>query len=493
MAARKGPKANGAAIISRRRKQLPPAATATMIEVLEMEDQNSPKADARKKLRTFDAKVAKNVRDNFPNWPSQLVDVLQKDGLTLRQRIARDKGSADEPDVTTVNMGKHYYQKLRDLYSESGGPDEQLVVKDKSEEEDPVLRKAILCFVKKSNVVQPLTEWFESTSQVNQKNVCALFRQLLKTYPAQNMVLAILMCDTMKLVTRLDLKSKFPHEVMLMFSHFDLALQKTLINFKANGMSTNLWWQQSKDFASLILPAADVDAVMACVGSWDAVEHHMVAVVESSGVGKILFQKAMRAQRSQKLEQQILGIVTTLRDKSLTQQAVNAIRHRFIEHLRESGCDELAVARKTTNVYYRGIRVIVEITSCMDMFNLHVEAFIRSEVVLHKHLPTLWCEDELTNQKVKACPDMEASLVKHANVSRLAALGFVSDETGPSLRATLQSKQGFLLQCDCFFKLELAFWYQSIGDEAADRLHNAIIECFPDGKKILSSWNVKQS
>ena len=113
--------------------------------------------------------------------------------------------------------------------------------------------------------------------------------------------------------------------------------------------------------------------------------------------------------------------------------------------------------------------------------------------VLHKHLPTLWCEDELTNQKVKACPDMDASLVKQANVSRLAALGFVSDETGPSLRATLQSKQGFLLQCDRFFKLELAFWYQSIGDEAADRLHNAIIECFPDGKKILSPWNVKQS
>ena len=115
MSARKGPKAKGAPIISRRRKQLPPAATATMIEVLEMEDQNSPKADAGKKLRTFDAKVAKNVRDNFPNWPSQLVDVLQKDGLTLRQRIARDKGSADsEVKYGAAALTNKYEQVKKD-------------------------------------------------------------------------------------------------------------------------------------------------------------------------------------------------------------------------------------------------------------------------------------------------------------------------------------------------------------------------------------------
>ena len=115
MLARKGPKANGAPIISRRRKQPPPAATATMIEVLEMEDQNSPKADAGKKLRTFDAKVAKNVRDNFPNWPSQLVDVLQKDGLTLRQRIARDKGSADsEVKYGAAALTNKYEQVKKD-------------------------------------------------------------------------------------------------------------------------------------------------------------------------------------------------------------------------------------------------------------------------------------------------------------------------------------------------------------------------------------------
>ena len=104
-----------APIISRWRKKLPPAATATMIEVLEMEDQNSPKADAWKKLRTFEAKVAKNVRDNFPNWPSQLVDVIQKDGLTLRQRIARDKGSADsEVKYGAAALTNKYEQVKKD-------------------------------------------------------------------------------------------------------------------------------------------------------------------------------------------------------------------------------------------------------------------------------------------------------------------------------------------------------------------------------------------
>eukprot|EP00975_Prorocentrum_lima_P008712 1861025-Prorocentrum_lima.AAC.1 len=44
-----------------------------------------------KRVRTFDAKVAKILKDNFPGWPSAQVDVLQRDGKTLKERISQDK------------------------------------------------------------------------------------------------------------------------------------------------------------------------------------------------------------------------------------------------------------------------------------------------------------------------------------------------------------------------------------------------------------------
>ena len=170
--------------------------------------------------------------------PVAQVDVMKKEGLTLRQRITRDKEAASLAGSTS-KMGKFYYQQMWELY-EGANPCEKLPVSSPDEPEEPLLKTALISFVKVSTSTSQLTEWCCMVPEVNQTSVCALFRQLLRTYPAQNMIIATLICDVMKMVVRIGLDTKYPAEVKAMTSHFDIALLKTFVNFKANNLSTQL-------------------------------------------------------------------------------------------------------------------------------------------------------------------------------------------------------------------------------------------------------------
>ena len=73
-----------------RKKPLPH--DASLMDKLEHDEAKLIKgADSSKKVRTSDQKVAKIVRDHFPGWCCSQIDVVQRDGMILRQRIVRDK------------------------------------------------------------------------------------------------------------------------------------------------------------------------------------------------------------------------------------------------------------------------------------------------------------------------------------------------------------------------------------------------------------------
>lgn len=459
---------------------------ASLFDKLEHEEAGKVKSgEVGKRARTWESKISKIIKDNFPNWPSAQVDVLQKDGLTLRQRIAKDKALSAEPG-STLRMGKLYYQDLRELYDDGSDPAKLLPVKNPSEPEDANLRQALIIFIKSRTNTQQLTEWCEMCSCVNQKNLCALFRQILRTYPGQSMQMATLVCDVMKMVVRLGLQAKFKPEVDVMRSHFDLALQKTLANYKCNGFSTALWWQDCSGYARLILPEAAVNDVMSCSSNWGTVEDALATVSSSSEVGRMLCSKALRAHTNDKLEQVVEGLMSEmLKKKRVDEVEVARTRDAFMGYLEDCGGEDwFGMTKKEATVKYRGIPVKLQCATPIDLFSAHLHATLRTQAVALGMLEPLWCEDELVEKGGPVIETLAASLVKPSKVARQVVKDFVSDESGPGLKAALTKKQAFLLQTDRMFKVELQFWFQSIGDQAADRLHLAILKCFPDTSKM---------
>lgn len=118
-------------------------------------------------------------------------------------------------------------------------------------------------------------------------------------------------------------------------------------------------------------------------------------------------------------------------------------------------------------------------TSAIDMFNVHADTFIRSEARNLDVLPALFCEDEVVLDKVAVSKSIDPDLLRTCRVCRAACHDFSVDETGTGIKITLARKSGFLLQTDLMFKIEMAFWDQTIGDAASGRLVDAIMECFP--------------
>ena len=78
--------------------------------------------------RTFEANISNLVKENFPGWCAGQVDGLQRNGVTLRQRVSQDKMEASKPGGYQLKTGKLYYQMLRDLYDDGEGPASLLVV-----------------------------------------------------------------------------------------------------------------------------------------------------------------------------------------------------------------------------------------------------------------------------------------------------------------------------------------------------------------------------
>lgn len=466
-------------------KRAQPGANAPLMDRLDAEEATptTNRRAAEGRQRSFESKINKILADNFPNWPSAQVDVLQKEGITLRQRLIRDKRASQQPG-SEVKMGKFYYEGLRELYDDGAGPQSKLKVKNELDPEDARLREALIAFVKNKSASQALTEWCQTTGAVNQKNMVALLRTLVRTYPGQNMSLAALLCDVMKMIARLSLAEHYTDELQHMQHHFDLALQKTLGNFKANGLTTQVWWSDCRSYAGLVLPVEKVDRVVTCVGDWSGVETDLADIVGSSAVGRLICERALRSHNADKLDTLARKIIDDLLNNAVTVQTVADARQLFMSETRKDGWNDASgVSKRETTVTYRGVPVKIQTSSVVDLFTCHLEAALRTEAVNSNVLKPLWCESELVVNTVCRCPSIEQALVKDSAVARQVLEDLPTDQTGQAMKGALTQKSNFLLQCDRYFKVEMSFWYQSIGEEASSRLMHSILACFPDPAK----------
>ena len=134
------------------------------------------------------------------------------------------------------------------------------------------MKLALIAFCTAASNTRLLVEWSEGVSEINEKNRVALFRQLLRIYFGQNMTLATLVCDIMRMLHRLNKTEQFAEEISLLRCHFDIALQKALQNFKANGLPAALWWKDCHTYAAIVLPAEVVSLVTKCKDRWALVE-----------------------------------------------------------------------------------------------------------------------------------------------------------------------------------------------------------------------------
>ena len=83
------------------------------------------------------------MRGRFRGFPVGSVDMMEIDGVTLRQRLILDRAKRVNG---ALEMGKLYYMELREAYS-GRSPEKAIAVQNESEPEDRKLMACVeLCF-----------------------------------------------------------------------------------------------------------------------------------------------------------------------------------------------------------------------------------------------------------------------------------------------------------------------------------------------------------
>ena len=93
------------------------AAGKKLAEEWQLASGSKVKVSRPKRTHSAEAQVRKSLADNFKYMSAAEIDGTVRQGMTLRQRLMRDKQQQlDSPG--SVAFGKCYYQALRDLYAD---------------------------------------------------------------------------------------------------------------------------------------------------------------------------------------------------------------------------------------------------------------------------------------------------------------------------------------------------------------------------------------
>ena len=136
----------------------------TAVDALDIDE--SPKRLRGKQYRSEDQQMEKILRDHFRGFCRASIDMMEIDGLTLRQRLLKDRLLWREG---SVEMGKFYYMELRELYSRVS-PEKTIAVQN---DKDPEDRKLMACIEKcfhANKDYEQLNNYLETCTEINQKN-----------------------------------------------------------------------------------------------------------------------------------------------------------------------------------------------------------------------------------------------------------------------------------------------------------------------------------
>lgn len=469
-------------------------APASLIDKTEAEGEQ-PKP---RKLRRRDTnqQVNKLVYDHFKDFGDEELHLREVNGKNLWDRLKEDRERWRKGEI---EMGNRYYRNLRQLYENPARVEASLRPNNPDDQPDDSLTEALTALIMHKGSFQQFVDWSEAVSSVNNLNLVAIFRQVLRM-PAdrsvENMTIGL---ATMKLVHRLSLHTMFPEHWALMRDFFDKVLLSSWNQYKSHGHAMTFWWRSSKQWASLILPAAAVDKVVACQGAWQDIEDEVEVVFNSSEVGRTLMGKAMTQVSLERVTNRIDTIVKKLMDQAtITVALVDEYRAAFVAEMRTKCMDAARPydSPKTVIVMYRGCACELVSSSPIDQFNLVLAAALRTSAVDNGLLPAMWCEDDLAMSD-RDMPEKKiaAPLLEPSRTFREALDGLLSFEeaTGPNISEVVQKKGAWLQSVDNRCRVELSFWASSIGEQARERVHAAILECLPrDGHPMTFSESLRK-
>ena len=199
---------------------------------------------------------------------------------------------------------------------------------------DSQLLEARNGIMKHKRTFQGIYDCCETVEKVNQKNRVALGREVLRLMPQGSCEIGNVVRAVMRLVVRIDLRTWVPQEINYLIPQFDRACLKSIDTFKRNDQSSLVWWEASREWASLVIPRAAVEKCMQEKSEWSKVEVELNSVCSSSESGQRLFGRALHQLDMGKTTVKIEKVVNVLAGRNLTVVILQQNRAAFLNEMK---------------------------------------------------------------------------------------------------------------------------------------------------------------
>lgn len=461
----------------------------TLAQQRDVADQGRTQAKQGRELKRqpTDVQVERAIRDNFKGWSAAAIDGRVVEGLTLRARLARDKRLARDEPGKHPPMGKLYFQRLRQMYG--GEADmERLCVKDNSQPVGEKLREAL----HKARGGNPqrgdLITWLQTADICNQRELVGMLRVGCDLKPwlgGQHQTCGV---EMLRYMVRANIATTFGDE----FTHFrpmaDKILVQALTSMKANGISLQAFWDLYRPLAHCVVSVTDVDALLLVRDTWLPHTKMLESVVNSSDLGERMFSFAILQSLGTRLQAIIDEEIGKFPGEEITPVAVATCISTINSRVKDMPKIDRLSGPRSVQVKYRGVDVVVDVSSIYDEVQIRVTAHVKSLAVIPAKggepgaLAPIFCEGDLRPADRRTDVSVHKEVCRVWNICRASLNGMLPAEMHTSsayVNDLLSTKYEIAIQMDPTFKVEVQFFRLMAGKVGGELLQTEVLSVMP--------------
>ena len=154
---------------------------ATLVDVLYIDEELLP--DGTGRISTDEQLVSLLIARHFPGWDERVIGMALRNKQSLRQRITTDRTRSREDD--DFKMGKCYWLALHEEFGDAC-PEVIVRVEDEGQDDDEHLKRCVKKALDHPRDFEPLSDYLETLTSLNQKMVAFVYRALMRINPNTN-------------------------------------------------------------------------------------------------------------------------------------------------------------------------------------------------------------------------------------------------------------------------------------------------------------------
>lgn len=258
-------------------------------------------------------------------------------------------------------------------------------------------------------------------TEPNHSEMVGLYLHALELKPWLGGSHAPALLEVIKLVVRFKLADKHPEEFKALLPQVDRTLTHVYSQLKTKGFRPSQFLDTYKAECARVMPVEAAQRLLLVTSSWVNHSEDTDSVVNSSTLGRKMFQYAALANPSN-----CVGAVSdaVLRQKlggssAISVAAVADAKSAIQKQLEAKNAWASLDKPRVVEVQYNGLGVKLEVSSVFDEVNLRVASFLKQEALRaldqqgNLRMPPLFCEEELIKPKrVPAARDIHEDVLK---------------------------------------------------------------------------------